>query len=430
MERKINIKLITWKNSVNRMPLVISGARQVGKTYTLLTFGKEHYSNIAYFNFESNTELQQIFLRDLSPARIITELSAISGISILKHETLIIFDEIQSCERALTSLKYFCEEAPDYHVTAAGSLLGVAINRHTFSYPVGKIEIINLYPLDFEEFLLAMGQKSGIEIIKECFEKNSFFSLHHTYLDWYKKYLIIGGMPQVINEFIEKNDFNFVLALQKNIVDAYIADMAKYATPYETIKIMGTFNSVPSQLAKENHKFQYKLIKKGARAYEYEIPIDWLKASGIINKCIKVTEGKFPLELFSHADLFKVYMGDIGLLTSKYSITPNIILSDISGFENIKGALAENYVNNSLVYNGYTPFYWESQGKAEVDFIVQFPDGKIIPIEVKSSENVKSKSLNQYIMLYNPDYAIRISARNFGFENGIKSVPLYAVFCI
>lgn len=206
--------------------------------------------------------------------------------------------------------------------------------------------------------------------------------------------------------------------------------MAKYATPFETIKIMGTFNSVPSQLAKENHKFQYKLIKKGARAYEYEIPIDWLKASGIINKCIKVTEGKFPLELFSHSDLFKVYMGDIGLLTSKYSITPNVILSDISGFENVKGALAENYVNNSLVYNGYTPFYWESQGKAEVDFIVQFPDGKIIPIEVKSSENVKSKSLNQYIMLYNPDYAIRISARNFGFENGIKSVPLYAVFCI
>lgn len=412
------------------MPLIVSGARQVGKTFSILNFGKAHYRNVAYFNFESNSELQQIFERDLSPARIIRELSAKSGQSLLEGETLIFFDEIQACERATTSLKYFCEEAPLFHLIAAGSLLGVVVNRSQFSFPVGKVDRMNLFPLDFEEFLWALNLKHGSELIREHFEKNEKFSIHQTYLDHYKTYLFVGGMPQVVNEYINQKDFNFVIALQKNINDAYVADMAKYAIPTETTKIMGAYNSVPSQLAKENHKFQYKLIKTGARAYDFETPLDWLQAAGVIQKCTKINEGKLPLSAYTVPESFKVYLSDSGLLCSKYGIAPNFLMSESLGFENIKGALAENHVMTSLVINGYIPYYWESQGKAELDFVIQKSNGDVLPIEVKSSENVKSKSLNQFITKYNPPYSIRVSTKNFGFENGIKSVPLYATFCI
>jgi uncharacterized protein len=430
MERKIEKQLLNWKKSTGRMPLVVSGARQVGKTYTILSFGKAHYKNVAYFNFESNSELRQIFERDLSTSRIIRELSAKSGESLLEGDTLIFFDEIQICPRALTSLKYFCEEAPSFHIIAAGSLLGVAVNRDQHSFPVGKVDRMNLFPLDFEEFLWALGLKSGSDLIREHFEKNEQFSLHDTYLDHYKTYLLIGGMPQVVNEYIGQRDFNFVLALQKNINDAYIADMAKYASPMETAKIMGAFNSIPAQLAKENRKFQYKLIKSGARASDFEAPLDWLQAAGVIQKCIKINEGKFPLSLYAVTEAFKVYLSDGGLLCSKYGIAPNFLLSGSSGFDNIKGALAENYVMTALVTNGYMPYYWESPGKAELDFVIQKPDGNVIPVEVKSSDNVKAKSLNQYVSKYKPPYSIRVSAKNFGFQNAIQSVPLYAVFCI
>jgi predicted AAA+ superfamily ATPase len=430
MERKIEKQLISWKQSSNRMPLIVSGARQVGKTFTILSFGKTYYKNVAYFNFESNLELQQIFERDLSPERIIRELSAKSGKSLLEGETLIFFDEIQACERALTSLKYFCEEAPMFHVIAAGSLLGVVVNREKFSFPVGKVDRINLYPLDFEEFLWALNLKQGSDIIRESYEQDQKFSLHQTYLDHYKTYLVVGGMPQVVNEYINQKDFNFVLALQKNINDAYVADMAKYATPAETTKIMGAYNSVPSQLAKENRKFQYKFIKSGARASDFEAPLDWLQAAGVIQKCTKINEGKLPLSAYAVPESFKVYLSDSGLLCSKYGISPNFLMSESLGFENIKGALAENHVMISLSINGYKPYYWESQGKAELDFVIQKNNGDVLPIEVKSSENVKSKSLNQFITKYNPPYSIRVSTKNFGFENGIKSVPLYATFCI
>lgn len=412
------------------MPLVVSGARQVGKTYTILSFGKTHYRNLAYFNFENNTELNNIFEKDLSPERIIRELSAKSGESLLEGETLIFFDEIQACERALTSLKYFCEEAPSFHIIAAGSLLGVAFNRNKYSFPVGKVDRLNLFPLDFEEFLWALGLKTGSDLIREHFEKNEKFSLHETYLDHYKTYLLVGGMPHVVNEYLHQRDFNFVVALQKNLNDAYIADMAKYATPMETAKIMGAFNSIPSQLAKENRKFQYRLIKSGGRAIDFEAPLDWLQAAGVVHKCIKVNEGKFPLALYSIPEAFKVYLSDSGLLCSKYGIAPNFLLSQSSGFDNVKGALTENYVMTALVINGYIPYYWESLGKAELDFVVQFVNGEIIPIEVKSSDNVRAKSLNLYISKYHPKYSIRISTKNFGYENGIKSVPLYATFCI
>jgi predicted AAA+ superfamily ATPase len=430
MERKIQSKLLSWKESLHRKPLIIQGARQVGKTYSILNFGKSNYKNLLYFNFENNGELNNIFERDLSPQRILRELSILSGETIFEGDSLIIFDEIQASERALTSLKYFNEEAPSYHLIAAGSLLGVATNREKHSFPVGKVDIITLYPLGFEEFLWALNQHAAIDLIKESFNANTSTPLHQTFLDYYKKYLCVGGMPQVVKEYIETDDYNFVMSSQKNINDVYIADMSKYATPSETLRIMSVFNSIPSQLSKENRKFQYSLIRSGARAAMYETPLDWLKASGIVIICHKVNEGKMPLIAYREPVSFKVFISDTGLLCSKYGLSLSTMLSEVAGYNDIKGSLAENYVATSLISNGNTIYYWESQGKAEVDFVIQNKDGQVIPIEVKSSENVRSKSLQQFVTRYNPAYSIRISTKNFGFENNIKSVPLYAVFCI
>ncbi|MGL5066481.1 MAG: ATP-binding protein [Sarcina sp.] len=430
MERKMTKSLIEWKSSRNRKPLILQGARQVGKTYSTLTFGKEHYRNVVYFNFENNRDLVEIFERDLDTTRIVKNLSIISGQSIHEEETLIFFDEIQACERALTALKYFNENANGYHIIAAGSLLGVAVNREKFSFPVGKVDLKTMYPLDFEEYLMAIGESDIIELIKESFEKDEPFSLHNKAMDLYKTYLIVGGMPAVVKEYVEQRDFDFVFANQKNINDSYVADMAKYATPVETTKIMATFNSIPAQLAKENKKFQYKIIKSGARAHEYETPIEWLKSSGVILKCFKCSEGKLPLTAYTDFNSFKVYMTDTGLLCSKFGIPANIILSEVKSFNEFKGALTENYVCFALNASGHETYYWESKGQAEVDFVIQDKMGKIIPIEVKAADNVRAKSLNQFIKKYNIDFAIRVSAKNFGFENGIKSVPLYATFLI
>jgi len=430
MKRNIVERFIAWKNSPRRKPLLISGARQVGKTYSALTFGREHYRNTVYFNLEDSKEIQAIFERDLKPERIMRELSAYSGQSIFPGDTLIILDEIQSCEKALTSLKYFCEYAPDYHIIAAGSLLGVAMNREKYSFPVGKVDMLTLYPLSFEEFLIANGNDSLISLIRESFADCSPLSLHNMALDLYKTYLAVGGMPQAVIEYIKTQDFNFVVAAQKTINDAYIADMAKYASPWETTKIMATWASIPAQLSKENHKFQYKVIKSGARAYEYETPLDWLKFAGVIYKCVCVTEGKMPLTAYADNNAFKVYMMDTGLLCSKFGIAANVIINSPPSFEGFKGALAENYICQTLSTNGFTPFYWSSPGKAELDFVFQDNQGNIIPLEGKSANRVKSKSLKQYMSLYKPPYAIRVSAKNFGYENGIKSIPLYALFCL
>jgi len=430
MERKIVKRLISWKDNPKRMPLILHGARQVGKTYTALSFGKQYYKNTAYFNMEDSSEVTSIFERDLKPERIIRELSAISGQSIFKGDTLIIFDEIQACERALTSLKYFCEKAPEYHVIAAGSLLGVAINREKYSFPVGKVNMMTMYPLDFEEFLWATGNDRICELIKQAYSDFSPLSLHDTAIDLYKTYLVVGGMPRAVLEYVDTGDFDFVLAAQKTLNDSYIADMAKYATPQETTKIMAAWNSVPAQLAKENHKFQYKVIKSGARAYEYETPIDWLKSAGIISKCIRVSEGKMPLSAYADNSSFKVYMMDVGLLCSKFGISANVIVNGPHSFDGFKGALAENYIMQVLVTNGFEPFYWGSQGKAEVDFVFQDKQGHIIPLEGKSADNVRSKSLKTFVSQYKPPYSIRVSTKNFGFENNIKSIPLYALFCL
>ncbi|MCL2493633.1 MAG: ATP-binding protein, partial [Clostridiales bacterium] len=406
------------------------GARQVGKTYSALTFGKEHYKNTVYFSLEDSREVQAIFGRDLNPERIIRELSAYSGQSIFPGDTLVIFDEIQACERALTALKYFCENAPEYHVIAAGSLLGVAMNREKYSFPVGKVDLLTLYPLDFEEFLEAVDNASLADMIKEAYSDFSEMSLHDTALDLYRTYLVVGGMPQAVLEYANTRDFNFVLAAQKTINDAYIADMAKYATSQETTKIMAAWASIPAQLSKENRKFQYRVIKSGARAYEYETPLDWLRFAGVIYKCVRVSEGKAPLTAYADNDSFKVYMMDTGLLCSKFGIASNVVLNGASVFDGFKGALAENYICQSLVSNGFVPYYWSSPGKAELDFVFQDSQGVAIPLEGKSADNVKSKSLKQFVSLYKSDYAVRVSAKNFGYENGIKSIPLYALFCL
>ena len=410
--------------------MILQGARQVGKTYSLLQFGRKYYKNTAYFNFESSNELHDIFDRNLSPSRILRELSAFTSEPMIPGDSLIIFDEIQACERALTSLKYFTEEAPEYHLAAAGSLLGVSFNRKSHSFPVGKIQFLTMHPLDFEEFMLAREKDKAVSIIRDSYESNEACSLHETFLDDYRVFIGVGGMPQVVNEFIRTRDYNMVMAMQKNIIDAYIADMAKYAGPSETVKIIAAFNSVPAQLAKENRKFQYKIIKSGARAVHYESALDWLSASAMVNKCIKVSQGRVPLNAFAETASFKLYMADTGLLCAGYGISPEVFQSESTAWQAIKGALTENYVASALVSNGYTPYYWESEGKAEIDFLIQTQHGAVIPVEVKSAENVRSKSLHQFISRHTSQFSIRISAKNFGFENKIKSIPLYAVFCI
>ena len=430
MERKMSKELLEWKNDKEKTPLIIYGARQVGKTYTILSFGKEKYKNVAYINFEDNSEISKIFEQDLEVERIIKELSVKLGISILEEETLIFFDEIQACERALTSLKYFAESSLKYHVIAAGSLLGIAINRQKYSFPVGKVKMLTLYPLDFEEFLWALDKKELSDMIREAFLQDKEFSLHSMANEYYRLYLAIGGMPRAILEYKEKQDMDFVTAILKDINNSYIADMAKYASSAETTKIMAVYNIISAQLAKENKKFQYKLIKSGARAYEYETAINWLNASGIINQCIKVREGKLPLSAFIEPESFKIYMGDVGLLCNKFGIPTNIVIVENDNMNDFKGALAENYVCNSLVQCGLKPYYWESNGKAEVDFVIQDKSGNIIPIEVKSSIHTRSKSLNVFKSLYKIPYSIRVSTKNFGFENDIKCIPLYSVFCL
>ena len=430
MERKIENKILKWKNSSKRMPLIIKGARQIGKTYTALMIGKKYYKNTVYFNMEDSQELVSIFEKDFDIERIITELSIRSGESIFKNETLIIFDEIQACERALLSLKYFCEKAPEYHIIAAGSLLGVALNREKYSFPVGKVDMITMYPMDFEEFLWALNQHDLADAIREHYQSNEMFSLHDTAMMYYKTYLLVGGMPRAVLDYIETKDYNFVTASQKSLNDSYIADMAKYATPTATTRIMNAYNSIPAQLSKENKKFQYKVIKSGARAYEYETPIEWLNASGVINKCVKVREGKMPLSVFVENESFKIYMADTGILCSKFSIPAKMILTETNAFDGFKGALTENYVAAALKTNGYDLYYWEANGKAELDFVIQSAEGDIIPVEVKAADNVRAKSLGVFMKKYDIQKAIRISSKNFGFENNIKSVPLYAVFAI
>ncbi len=431
MVRKIMQFLEEWKQSPHRKPLILQGARQVGKTYSLLEFGRAHYENVAYFNFETNLRLNATFDEDISPAYLIPILSHIAGQTIVREKTLIIFDEVQLCERALTSLKYFCEDAPDYHIVVAGSLLGVSVNRTHFSFPVGKVDIKTMYPMDMEEFLLALGEDDLVERIRECFQNDAPLpsALHDKAMLLYRQYLVVGGMPECVLQFAQTKDYILVRHTQDTILTSYLNDMSKYNTANEIKKTRLTYDNITVQLSKRNTRFQYKLIKKGGRASEFENAIEWLTLSGIVSQVYRVEQIKKPLENYRDIDAFKIYVSDLGLLCAKKDLAADDILYMVEELSDFKGGMAENYVNTQLMMNGYRTYYWESERGAEIDFIIQ-RDGQLIPIEVKSADNTKAKSLKVYMETFKPAYAIKISAKNFGFEDGKKTVPLYAVFCI
>ena len=420
-----------WKESEHRKPLILQGARQVGKTYSILEFGRTCYENVAYFNFETNPKLGETFAEDISPDYLIPILSHIAGRTIVREKTLIVFDEVQLCERALTSLKYFCEDAPDYHIIAAGSLLGVAVNRSEFSFPVGKVDMKTLYPMDVEEFMIAMEEKSLAEQIKECFRTDAPMppALHDAAMRLYRQYLVVGGMPECVMQFVETKDYILIRHTQEMILASYLNDMSKYNNLNEIKKTRLTYDNITVQLSKKNTRFQYKLIKKGGRASEFENAIEWLCLSGIASQIYRVEQIKKPLENYRNIDAFKIYVSDMGLLSAKKDLSADDILYMVEEINDFKGGMAENYVNVQLTINGYKTYYWESERGAEVDFVIQ-REGKLIPIEVKSADNTKAKSLKVYMETYKPDYAIKLSTKNFGFENRKKTVPLYAAFCI
>ncbi|WP_425058637.1 hypothetical protein SCACP_32940 [Sporomusa carbonis] len=431
MYRKIMEYLKEWKKSPYRKPLILQGARQVGKTYSVLEFGREHYENIAYFNFETNPQLIKTFAESLEPGYLIPILSRLANQTIIREKTLIVLDEVQLCERALTSLKYFCENAPEYHIIAAGSLLGVAVNREQFSFPVGKVDIKTLYPMDMEEFLLACGEEDLVNQIKDCFAHDTPLpsALHEAALQYYRQYLVVGGMPDCVNKYLETKNFILVRHTQDMILTSYLSDMSKYNTANEIKKTHLVYDNITVQLAKQNTRFQYKLVKKGGRAAEFENAIEWLTLSGIVMKIYRAEQPKKPLENYRDIDSFKIYVSDVGLLCAKKDIVPEDVLFLSDELNDFKGGMVENYVCCQLTANGYTSYYWVSDRSAEVDFIIQ-RQGSIIPIEVKSADNTKSKSLGIYIRTYKPEYAVKLSTKNFGFEDGKKTVPLYAAFCL
>lgn len=431
MYRKILEYLAQWKNSPYRKPLILQGARQVGKTYSILEFGREQYENVAYFNFETTPTLSKTFDESIEPSVLIPILSRISNQTIIKEKTLIVLDEVQLCERALTSLKYFCENASEYHIIVAGSLLGVAVNREQFSFPVGKVDIKTLYPMDMEEFLVACGEENLIAQIKKCFNDSIPLptALHETAMQYYRQYLVVGGMPDCVNKFFETKDYILIRHTQSMILQSYLNDMSKYNNTNEIKKTHLVYDNITVQLSRKNTRFQYKLIKKGARASEFENAIEWLGLSGIVNRIYRIEHVQKPLENYRDIDAFKIYVSDIGLLCAKKEIVAEDVLYLSDELNDFKGGMVENYVCNALTSNGYTCYYWESDRGAEVDFIIQ-RNGKVIPIEVKSADNTKAKSLKVYMDIHKPDYAIKLSAKNFGLEGNRKTVPLYAAFCI
>lgn len=430
MYRKIFENLIEWKNSESRKPLILQGARQVGKTYAVTLFGQNNYANTVYCNFEKEGSLKDFF-NDLTPKEIIKKLSCLKRKEIIPGHTLIVFDEIQACPQALTSLKYFQEEANDYHVIATGSLLGVSVHRGEHSFPVGKVDFLTMHPMDFEEFLIATNNAFLTEQIKEHFLTDTRLDepFHKKALELYKTYLYVGGMPEVVDEYTKNANFDLVKIKQQSVLDAYFNDMGKYNKESEIPKTRLVYKNISVQLARENKKFKYSAIKSGGRSAEFESAIEWLCLAGIANQLYRVEQIKLPLNAYRSLSDFKFFMNDVGLCSASQDLLPEDLLSNNSDLNDFKGGLTENYVNNQLLINNLIPYYWTGDNQSEIDFIIRL-NGDIIPVEVKSDDNVKSKSLNFYVKKYQPTYAIRISAKNFGFENGIKSIPLYAAFCL
>lgn len=434
MKRKIYQKLLEWKNSKDRKPLMLLGARQVGKSYIVEEFCKKEFSNYVIINLFERTDIVKLYEEEINSSEKYMKLKLLINVDIEKEDTCLFIDEIQESEKLISELKYFCEQHNNVRIICAGSLLGVKLKRARFSFPVGKVEMLNMYPMDFEEFLIASGEEKLIPEIRSCFDKNIQMvdSLHHKILELYKIYLISGGMPESVRNMVDvhldvsKYNSNIL----KNIISSYFKDMDKYVlNNAEALKIERTYRSIPTQLGNLSNKFQFSKIDKDAKARDYESVLDWLEASNLVDKSYQVSLPEIPLRGFVKDNYFKLFLNDVGILNSVLELSyADIMLDNVSLY---KGVISENYVANQLLCNGFSLYYWQSKATSEVDFLIYTKDG-IIPIEVKSGDAVKSKSLNVYMEKFQPKYSVRISTRNFGYNESkrIKSVPLYAVFCI
>ena len=431
MKRKIEQKLLEWKSSPQRKPLLLDGARQVGKTYILEWLGRNHFKNWVRVNLAQNASMVQTFEGDLKPQRIIEAIEASYGIEIYPGETLIILDEIQKSARALMSLKMFCEEAPQYCVAAAGSLLGVKIKKDESIYPVGKVKNLELYPMDMEEFLWATGRKELAGQIREHFRDMSAMpeASHRAALEAYRQYLVVGGMPDAVLKYSVSGSIVAAGEAQADILKDYMADTTQYATESESVKIRACYNSIPMQLAKENLKFQYKVVRKGGTATIFGSSLDWLKYAGLIYQCDLVDSAYLPLKAYIDPSDFKIYMNDVGLLAQHSGMPVQLILSEIEMDNTFMGGMTENYVAQALTAAGHRLYYWKNDNVGEVDFVLQSGEG-VIPVEVKKSRRTKSVSLNKFRQQYSSTQAIRFSKKNFGQFDDLKAIPLYAVFCL
>lgn len=426
MIRAAKSALYKWKNSATRKPLLIKGARQVGKTWLIKTFGKEEYEQCVYVNLESNKRLQQIFIEDFDVPRIITALQIETGVTITADNTLIILDEIQEAEGAITSLKYFYENAPQYHIISAGSLLGVALNKQT-SFPVGKVDFLNLYPLSFTEFLMALNEKPLLDLLisKDWKLITTFKS---RYIQLLKQYYYVGGMPEAVLAFSQNNNFYEVRDIQKKILTAYEQDFSKHAPNEIVPRIRMLWNAVPAQLSKENKKFIYGAVKQGARAKDYELAISWLIDCGLIHKINRVAKPAIPLKAYEDFSAFKIFMVDTGLLGAMAELDVKTLLEGSVLFEEFKGALTEQYVLQQLItIEEISIYYWSANNAtAEIDFLIQ-TSGTVTPIEVKAEENLQAKSLRLFSQKFNSSKAIRTSMSDYREEDWLINLPLYAI---
>ncbi len=426
MERFLISELEKWKHKKNRKPMVLMGARQVGKTWLMKTFGERNYKKVAYISFYNNQAMKNIFESDYDIKRILPYLNIEAGFSITPEDTLIIFDEIQNAPKAFESLKYFYEEAPEYHIIVAGSLLGVALHQGV-SYPVGKVDLLNLYPLSFREFLYAMDEKSLADaLITKDYNLINNFS--EKYIYHLKNYYFVGGMPEVVDSFRQNHDYNEVRNIQKNILSQYKGDFGKHASANEITKINMVWDSIPMQLAKENKKFFFGKIKEGARSSEFEIAIQWLTDSGLVHKVNRVTEPKLPLSAYKNFSIYKLFILDIGLLCAMSELDAKTILDENNLFVEFKGALTEQYVLQQLICDtNYTPYYFGTdKATFEQDFLIQ-KENEIIPIEVKASTNVRSQSLKTFSEKYKPKLSVRFSLLPYCDQTWMINIPLFAV---
>lgn len=426
MERKIVAKLREWKNSPNRKPLILAGARQVGKTYILKEFGRKEYENVAYINCDHNEQARSLFSNGYDIKRIITAIGAITHETIKPGKTLIVLDEIQELEHGLTALKYFCEDAPEYHVAVAGSLLGIAM-RHGESAPVGKVNIIRMFPMDFEEYLMARSETNALEMLQSG-DWTTVSMIHETLQKLLREYYFVGGMPEAVSTFVESLDTNAVRRVHNDILFIYRSDMSKHVTPNEATRISMVWQSIPSQLARENKKFVYGAVKAGARAKDFEMAIQWLVDAGLVYRVSRVRDVGMPLKFYEDFNAFKLYLLDVGLLGALSEIEPAQMLLSNDSLTECKGALTENYVlcQMKCIDELYTYYYSREDSKLEVDFVVQH-NGKVTPIEVKAEENLRSKSLKTFMSSHTDLMAIRFSMSKYKEQEWLKNVPLYGI---